>query len=217
MLFESHKAMKDIIKFIKNHKKVYIIGTSTDIGKTYIGTMVYKELLKENQDFHVYKPIETGAEGSDLGPDTKKYLEINRRLKKDDINLYTIDEPCSPHLSEHFQQVKIDLKKVVSFISDKELAIIELAGGLLVPINKKETQLDLIKKSPHPVILVADAGLGTLNHVLLTIEVLRNSLEKLPIHVVLNSYRNESIIHQKNKEYLERNIELSCIANTNYK
>jgi dethiobiotin synthetase len=208
--------MKTLLDFIRRNKKVYIVGTSTDVGKTFIGTMLYKELLKENPDFHIYKPIETGAEGKIIGPDTSEYIKTNNKLTKENVNLYTIDEPCSPHLSAFFQNINISLESVRNFISEKENALIELAGGLLVPINENQTQFDLLKSYPNAIVLVSTSGLGTLNHVLLTIEAIKNIKTDIPIHLVLNFFDENNLIHQKNKEYLEKRVSVSFITRIDY-
>lgn len=197
--------MEALARQILNFKKVYVLGTSTDIGKTYVGTRLLDSLLGLNKSYRPLKPVETGLEGRLVGSDTAAYLDILERhgitASAAEVNPFHLDLPCSPHLSQELEEKQFTADAICEKIDSVDFGLIEFAGGLLVPINERETQLDVLRKRPFPSILVADAGLGTINHSLLTIQVLKQwSLPLLA--VVLNRYEKDNFIHQKNVEYL---------------
>ena len=83
-------------------------------------------------------------------------------------------EPLSPHAAAAIDGIEIQLSNFELPTTDNNL-IVELAGGLMVPLNKGTTNLDLIKQLNLPVILVSKNYLGSINHTLLSIEVLKSS------------------------------------------
>jgi dethiobiotin synthetase len=196
--------MKRLIEKLNTYDQFYIIGTSTDVGKTYIGCKLLNELLKLNPDFRPLKPIETGLNGNRWGVDTLNYHSVlkkhNLSVKIEAINKFQLSVPCSPHLSEELENKLFKVNDIIEYCSYKP-SFIELAGGLMVPLNETETQLDLIKKYTKPIVLVAHAGLGTLNHVLLTLSQL---LFIEHIHIVLNFYDESNFIHRTNFDYLSK-------------
>lgn len=147
----------------------YIIGTDTDAGKTYYG----KHLAKKG--LHVIKPIETGRKHFDdlNGSDCYTYSHIQKK-PLEEINCYFFEEPASPHFASALDNIEINLDKLRDFIQRHDNVIVELAGGLMVPITKAYSQLDLIKDTEKASVhLVVGNKLGCLNHSLLTIELLK--------------------------------------------
>ena len=121
-------------------------------------------MLHSGYDY--FKPIQTWIEYGTDSLSVKPYCKgiIHKEA-------YCYNMPLSPHLAAHFANSEIDIDKID--IPDVENLLIEGAGGVLVPINDKFLMVDLIKKIGAPAIIVSRAGLGTINHTLLTIEALR--------------------------------------------
>ncbi|WP_370931671.1 dethiobiotin synthase [Bartonella sp. DGB1] len=164
---------------------IFITGTGTNVGKTTISSW-----LTLHSNYSYFKPIQTGAceqIDSDIVfkiSNCKIYPEI-----------YNYPEPLSPHIAAEKNNEIIDLNKII-LPTDKNL-LIEGAGGILVPINKNELMIDLIKKLNVPTIIVASNILGTINHSLLTIKVLQEY--KIPIlGVILTGHENP-----ENKQAIE--------------
>ena len=160
----------------------YIIGTDTDVGKTFYG----KSLIHKGQK--VIKPIETGKDSfEDLNnSDVYGYCHL-QNLPIEAVNLYFFKEPLSPHLASERDGITIDKDKLLTFIETHKDCFIELAGGLMVPITRDYTQLDLIKETKGQVDLVVGNKLGCINHALLTLNILHH--EKVPIrNVFINDY-----------------------------
>lgn len=142
----------------------FITGISTDVGKTVVSAII-AEALKA----HYWKPIQAG----DL--DNSDSIKV-KNLTQHVIVLgeaYRLNQAMSPHAA-----AKLDKVQIPSSIPMPEVAgnlIIEGAGGLLVPFNGQGTVLaDLVKTWNVPTIVVSRHYLGSINHTLLTIEVLKN-------------------------------------------
>jgi dethiobiotin synthetase len=85
---------------------------------------------------------------------------------------YRLNTPASPHLAAEIDGITIDPAKLVPPTSDRPL-VIEGAGGLLTPLTRSLTYIDVFARWKAPVVLCARTALGTINHSLLSIEALR--------------------------------------------
>jgi dethiobiotin synthetase len=143
------------------------------------------------------KPVQTGCRrraGRLLAPDLEfclrqadlKVSAAERRR----MAPYCLAKACSPHLAAAGARRRIVLPRIVAafhaLAKKHKLVIVEGAGGLLVPLNEKDTMLDLIKALGLPVILVARPGLGTINHTLLSLREMDRAGIK-PLGVVFNA------------------------------
>ncbi|MFD0964458.1 dethiobiotin synthase [Pseudofulvibacter geojedonensis] len=145
-------------------KKLFVTGISTDVGKT-----VASAILVEALQADYWKPVQAG----DLHySDTHKVQElISNNQSIFYPNSYALNTPMSPHESARLDGVEIQLDQIKEPTTDNHL-IIEGAGGLLVPLNDSDTILDLIQ-SDYKVVVVSRHYLGSINHTLLTIKLLR--------------------------------------------
>lgn len=142
----------------------FITGISTNVGKT-IASAILVEALKADY----WKPIQAGE--LDSG-DTKKVQSLVSNSKsKFHPNAFAPKTPMSPHAAAEIDGISIDIKKIKAPKTKNNL-IIEGAGGLLVPINNTQTVLDLIQPD-YKIIVVSRHYLGSINHTLLTINLLK--------------------------------------------
>jgi len=161
---------------------IFITGTDTDAGKTVVSALILKALRTKGLNAVYVKPVQTGSHYiSDLQSVYKlNELAIPEELQ---LNSYSFEKACSPHLAARLEGTTINLDKIVSDINavkDKyDLFLVEGAGGLMVPLNAQQSNLDLIKDLNCPVILVAANKLGMINHSILTI----NTLKQEGIHL----------------------------------
>ena len=142
-----------------------VTGTDTGIGKT-----VFSAGLARLLDGYYWKPVQAGLEGdtdssvvghlADLPPE--RILPERWRLKT----------PASPHLAAERDGVEID-PAALSLPSVSRPLVIEGAGGLMVPLTRRELFIDVFKRWRVPVVVCARTSLGTLNHTLLSLEALR--------------------------------------------
>ena len=91
---------------------------------------------------------------------------------------YQFEPACSPHLAAEMAGTEIDIAEMViaarTLAAEYEFVIAEGAGGIMVPLNRRETMLDLMQALKFPILLAARPGLGTINHTLLSIRALRS-------------------------------------------
>jgi len=148
------------------HKRLFVSGIDTEIGKTIISAILTEALQAD-----YWKPIQSG----DLdNSDTHKVQGVVSNNKtKFHQEAYRLHTPMSPHASAEIDGVQIELDKINIPSTDNQL-IIEGAGGLFVPLNNKDTILDMIAKLEVPVLLVSKHYLGSINHTLLSVNALKN-------------------------------------------
>ena len=145
-------------------KKYFITGISTEVGKTVVSAIVTEALQAD-----YWKPVQAGELDN---CDTKKVKNlISNSTSVFHPNSYALDTPMSPHAAAEIDGVTIDLKEIKEPKTKNNL-VIEGAGGLLVPLNNSDTILNVIK-SDYKVIVVSRHYLGSINHTLLTVNLLK--------------------------------------------
>jgi len=161
--------------------KYFVTGIGTGIGKTLVSAILTEKLKAD-----YWKPIQSGD------------LDISDSIKIDNLiantqtiihpESYRLTQPLSPHLSARLDGLEIDLDKINIPLTDNNL-IIEGAGGLMVPLNENELIVDLIKKLGVEVILVSQNYLGSINHTLLSVNLLKQY--EIPIKgIIFNGEKN---------------------------
>ncbi len=142
----------------------FITGISTDVGKT-----IASAILVEALEADYWKPIQAGElENSDTH---KVQSLISNSKSKFHKSAYDLVTPMSPHAAAEIDEVNISSEKITRPKTKNNL-IIEGAGGLLVPLNESETIIDLIQLKDK-VIVVSRHYLGSINHTLMTLELLK--------------------------------------------
>lgn len=167
---------------------IFVTGTDTGIGKTIVSAALVCA-LREKEKVCYWKPVQTGIEEDD---DTETVRKLANCSTEEILDKgFRLEKPLSPHLSARLANVELTIEKVLSFLDiDEKFLIVEGAGGVLVPLNESELMIDLIKTLDLPVLIAARAGLGTINHTLLTIEALRKRNVEI-FGVIMNGERNE--------------------------
>lgn len=158
----------------------FVLGTDTDVGKTYISSLLYKGLKKIGCGY--FKAIQSGCyfeNGKLIAPDVLEVCKKSDEDYNEDYILYRLKEAVSPHLASEMENINIDIQKIkerYELLKNKNnYLIVEGAGGLLVPLIRDKFYIyDLIKLFNIPVILVCSTRVGAINHTLLTLEALRN-------------------------------------------
>jgi dethiobiotin synthetase len=162
-------------------KQYIIAGIGTEIGKTVCAAIVTKALQAA-----YWKPIQAGnlTDGDAYWvqqwvPETKIFPSV-----------YALNHPLSPHTAAELDGVSIEIG-AFSLPEKAQNLVVELAGGIMVPLNDNQTNLDLIKYLGLPVILVSKNYLGSINHTLMTYEILKS--HHIPIEgIIFNGQTNSS-------------------------
>ena len=175
----------------------FVTGIDTDIGKTVVTGTIAKYLLSKGLSVTTMKPVQTGC--ARIAQDILQHRSI-MGIEPDDFDKEGVTAPvvfkypASPHLAAELEGKAVDFDLIERSLSCLEKSfdhiLIEGAGGLIVPLTKDFTILDFIIKNELPVILVSSSRLGSINHTMLSIEVLKN--HDVPIAAVIyNEYPKE--------------------------
>lgn len=154
---------------------LFITGTDTGVGKTFVACALARGLRAAGIDVGVMKPIETGV--TPAGPEDARALQ-NAAGVEDPLELICPARfalPASPEAAARAEARSVsraDLRKAFEFLARRhEFMLVEGAGGLLVPIDPQNDMADLARELDLPILVVARAQLGTVNHTRLTLEV----------------------------------------------
>ncbi len=169
---------------------IFICGTDTGVGKTTVAALLLALMREAGLAAAPMKPVETGcAQGRDglMAADLELCLATAGMHpgagEKSLMAPFRFRLPASPHLAARHEG-----RRIVRSVIERALAelqrcyrpvLIEGAGGLMVPLHGKMLTVDLVKRWKAPVILVARSGLGTINHSLLSLDVLRRN--RIPV------------------------------------
>ena len=159
---------------------LFITATGTNVGKTHTTLQLIEALASKGYKVGVYKPIETGV--THTAPDATILLETCQKVNENfkdfnplDITAYTFALPAAPFCADTKHIIKIEkiIEKYHTLSKLCDILLVEGAGGLLVPITKDYTMLDLIAKLNIKTLLVTPSRLGCINDTLLSIEALK--------------------------------------------
>jgi dethiobiotin synthetase len=147
-------------------KRIFVTGIGTDIGKTVVSAVLVEALKAD-----YWKPVQTGSFFSRDTSEVQRIISNSRSRFHPES--YLLKQPMSPHAAAELEGVEIDVDRIRLPETDNHL-VIEGAGGLMVPLNRKYFMIDLIQKFNAEVILVVKNYLGSINHTLLSIDVLKS-------------------------------------------
>ena len=183
----------------------FISGTDTNVGKTIVSTVIATKL-----EAYYFKPIQCGLNEMNL-KDSEVVNSLSDKVKI--LNeLYFLKKPLSPFVAAKHEKKIIDVNKIVKFVKNlktKKL-VIEGAGGLNVPINSNYLMSDLCKKLDIPLILVSKTKIGTINHTLMSLEVIKKKKINLLGIIFFGKQELETLETIKffGKKILKKNIKI---------
>lgn len=190
-------------------KALFITGTGTDIGKTYVAGLIVKKIAQAGKSAAYYKAAMSGnnrrADGS-LIPGDALFVKQTSGIQQPIAEMcpYIYENAYSPHLASRIEghPVKMSVvKEGYEKVCQKyEYVTMEGSGGILCPIcfDEEKIQLeDVIKELGLSCIIVADAGLGTINSVVLTVEYMKahNMIVK---GIIFNNYHPGNVMEDDN-------------------
>ncbi|MGM9539273.1 dethiobiotin synthase [Anaerovibrio sp.] len=190
-------------------KAIFITGTGTDIGKTYIAGLIVKRLAESGAAAAYYKAAMSGndrrADGSLIPGDAlfvKNTAGISQSLES--MCPYIYENAYSPHLASRIEgnpvQMSVVKEGFQKLAAGYDFITMEGSGGILCPICFDEAKIqleDVIRELNLASLLIADAGLGTINSVVLTVEYMR--AHSLPVKgIIFNNYHPGNIMEDDN-------------------
>ncbi len=159
----------------------FVTGIGTDVGKTIVSASLVEAIQAD-----YWKPVQCG--GLEY-TDTQRVKNLISNTKSRFFEeAYTLKNPLSPHAAAKLENIEIDINNIILPQTQNNL-IIEGAGGIMVPLNNNFLMLDLVKKLELTIILVSKNYLGSINHTLLTTEVLK--MHNIPVAgIIFNGVEN---------------------------
>lgn len=192
---------------------VFITGTSTGVGKTYIGVLLAQRLVRNGVKVIPRKPIESGClkQGDELIPsDAIALMKASAyQGSLSEVCPYRFEPPISPVRAAHLVNKMLTTEQLVNICnkgSEKGFVLVEGAGGFYSPLSEDGLNADLAMALQLPIILVANDELGCLNQVLLNAEAVKMRGLKLAA-VILNSVSDQKDERMDNASDLRQSLD----------
>jgi dethiobiotin synthetase len=197
-------------------RSVFITGTDTGIGKTVVAASLLAAARARGVHAAPMKPVQTGCSGHGRH---LRAPDLDFCLAAADLNPapeeqrwmcpYRFIPATSPHLAARLRGLHISKETIKAnfrkILTKYDAVVVEGAGGVLVPIDGSITMMDVMKTLRIPVILVARAGLGTINHTLLSLaEMRRAKLDVIGIVLVQSTPARRGVIEKDNVRTIAR-------------
>lgn len=204
-------------------KGIFITGTGTDVGKTYVSGLIVKKLVEAGVNAAYYKAAMSGNDRDEAGnliPGDASFVKNMSGMKQelDECCPYIYETAVSPHLASRIEGNPVSMKVVKSCyekVCEKyDYVTVEGSGGILCPIdfdNEKIQLEDIVKEFKLSSIIIADAGLGTINSVVLTVDYMRNHGMEVKA-IIFNNYHKGDIMEEDNKFMCEHMTGIPVIA-----
>ena len=204
-------------------KNLFITGTGTEIGKTYIAGLIVKMLNEAGFDVAYYKAAMSGnkrrSDGTLIPGDAlfvKEFSGISQSLES--MCPYVYENAVSPHLASRIEgnPVRMEVIKQTfrAVCQEHDYVVVEGSGGITCPLRFDEEKIqleDIIRQFNLPSVLVADAGLGTINGVVLTFEYMKQ--KKLPLAgIIFNNFHPNNVMEEDNRYMCEKLTGLDVLS-----
>jgi len=154
---------------------LFITGTDTDVGKTYVTTQLAQVALEAGKTVAIYKPVQTGVNAFEEGDAyaCAKHLDFPENLHIE--TTYSFSPPAAPSVCDD-GVISIDaiVARFYALKSAYDVVLVEGAGGVMCPLTKNAVMLDLIEALGIPAVVVSRYTLGTINHSLMSLELLKH-------------------------------------------
>ncbi len=152
---------------------LFITGTDTGVGKTFVACRIIEALRERGLRVGVMKPVETGV-GEAGALDAQCLAKAANSISAaSEICPQRFGLPAAPNVAARAERRRVDLQRISEAFKQlrnaHEFMVVEGAGGLLVPLDGEVCMADLAHSMELPVLVVARASLGTINHTLLTL------------------------------------------------
>lgn len=206
-----------------NGKGIFVTGTGTDVGKTYVTGLIIKKIKENGMTPGYFKAAMSGNEREEDGtliPGDALWVKNVSGISQsvEEMCPYVYEHAYSPHLASRLEGNHVEMAVVLDNyrkVKEKyDYITVEGSGGILCPICFDEARIgltDIIDEMELDCILVADAGLGTINSVVLTYEYMKNRNMNIK-GMIFNHYIADNIMHEDNIRMCEYMTGLPTLA-----
>ncbi|WP_454207401.1 dethiobiotin synthase [Peptoniphilus sp. Marseille-Q6390] len=204
-------------------KNIFVTGTGTEIGKTYVAGLLVKKLHEAGEKSAYYKAAMSGndkdADGN-LIPGDAKFVKELAGIDQDlnEMCPYIYERAYSPHLAAQIEGNPVNLDYVVEKLRDLEkkydYITLEGSGGILCPLRFDDEEIyleDFVKKAKLSSIIVADAGLGTINNLVLTAFYMKEKGMKIK-GIIFNNFIPGDVLQEDNIKMCQHMSGLKVLA-----
>ena len=204
-------------------KNIFVTGTGTEIGKTYVAGLLVKKLHEAGEKSAYYKAAMSGndkdADGN-LIPGDAKFVKELGGIDQDlnEMCPYIYERAYSPHLAAQIEGNPVNLDYVVEKLRDLEkkydYITLEGSGGILCPLRFDDEEIyleDFVKKAKLSSIIVADAGLGTINNIVLTAFYMKEKGMKVK-GIIFNNFIPGDVLQEDNIKMCQHMSGLEVLA-----
>ena len=201
-------------------KTIFITGTDTDVGKTYIALGLLKNLTEKKYACMALKPVACGCDEPEglYNADARALQKMaSVQLDYQIVNPFLFKQAIAPHLAASLAGTQLVASKIAKHISTTisnhahDVCIIEGVGGWAVPLNNTETMADVVVQLGLPVVVVVGMKLGCLNHAILTAKAIMQSGCHL-IGWIANCIDPNMEAQEANIETLKSWLEVPCLG-----
>jgi dethiobiotin synthetase len=199
----------------------FIAGTGTDIGKTFVTAGLIKALRQNNRAVAALKPLASGYDKDDIAAsDAGRLLAaLGLPLTEDEvgrISPWRFSAALSPHMAAAREGRKVDYAALLDFTSKAAantdgVLFIEGIGGVMVPLDAKNTTLDWMAEMKLPLILVAGSYLGAISHTLTAVDALTQRGLRLA-SLVVNESLGSTVDHQETAQSLAARVNTPVVT-----
>jgi len=206
-------------------RNLFITGTGTDIGKTYVTGLILKKIKEAGKSAAYYKAAMSGNERDEKGnliPGDAVFVKNMSGITQpvEEMCPYIYENAYSPHLASRIEGNPVKMEVVregfKSVCQKYAYVTMEGSGGILCPVCFDEAEIwleDVIKELDLSCLIIADAGLGTINSLVLTVEYMNQ--KQIPIKgIIFNHYHKGNVMEEDNLamcEYMTGLKVLACV------
>lgn len=204
-------------------KNIFVTGTGTEIGKTYVAGLLVKKLHEAGEKSAYYKAAMSGNDkdvDGNLIPGDAKFVKELGGIDQDlnEMCPYVYERAYSPHLAAQIEGNPVNLDYVVEKLRDLEkkydYITLEGSGGILCPLRFDDEEVyleDFVKKAKLSSIIVADAGLGTINNLVLTAFYMKEKGMKVK-GIIFNNFIPGDVLQEDNIKMCQHMSGLKVLA-----
>ena len=202
----------------------FITGTGTGVGKTFFTAGFLSLLRRAGINAAPLKTVQTGSAKNRISPDLSCIFKASGFKPEKSLLKYmqpfAFSKPCSPHLACELDNkppacIPVIIDSTKKLLEKYDMVLAEGAGGVLVPVDRKNrvAMIDLMAALGLPIIVVAHAGLGTINHTCLTLEALKHRNLAIAGFVLNNGTDKKSDhITEDNAKVIEEFTGIGCLG-----
>lgn len=176
-------------------KSIFITSSGTETGKTFVTTLLLRQLRARGIAVRAIKPVISGYSDNGAGASDTGLLLASMGLSVNRENIASVSPwrfaaPLAPSMAARAEGARIELREVVEFCRNarhgqEQFLLIEGVGGVMVPLNDTDTVCDWIRALEIPALLVGGSYLGSISHTLSALKVLQGSF--IPVAAIVVS------------------------------